>query len=310
VTARILDALPGRRLLLTASTGGHLAQLSRLAELLDPAEDSLWVTFDKPQSRSLLAERRHRFIPYIAPRDIGGVVRGARWFDRLLRDERFDAVVSTGAAIALASHLPAVRRGVPALYIESVSRFDGPSLTGRLLQRLPRVELHAQHPGYGGRWRHDFSVLDAYTPALGDPVPPRRLLVTLGTIEPYRFDALVDAVLRAAPDGTEFVWQLGSTTRDDLPGEVHRELSAEDFARAARTADLVVTHAGVGTVMGLLDQRRPVLVVPRRRSRNEHVDDHQLQLTRELTARGIAVTAEVDEIDADVLARATGVGAL
>src|SRR4051794_32845834 len=89
---------PGEKfkLVLAASTGGHLWQLSRLAPHLGAAEDSLWVTFDSPQSRSLLKGRRVLYLPYIAPRDFkaaAGVIFPLR---TAFRNEQFDGVVSTG----------------------------------------------------------------------------------------------------------------------------------------------------------------------------------------------------------------------
>ncbi|NQX35575.1 glycosyltransferase [Herbiconiux sp. VKM Ac-2851] len=305
--SQALDSLRGKKLLLAASTGGHLSQLHRLAELMEPADDSLWVTFDKPQSRSMLADQRHRFIPYIAPRDARRVLSGAKTFREILAEEEFDAVVSTGAAIALSSHLVAQHHGLRTIYIESVSRFDGPSLTGRILQRVPRIERYCQHPGYDARkWKQEFSVLDAYAsdPTWKPTQPPRSIFVTLGTIHPYRFDRLVDKLVSVAPPETRFTWQLGSTARTDLPGDVHIEMSSTAFEAAASESDLVITHAGVGTIMGLLDMRRPTLVVPRRRGYREHVDDHQLQITREVSQRGLAVAAEVDQIGTGTLAAA------
>jgi UDP-N-acetylglucosamine--N-acetylmuramyl-(pentapeptide) pyrophosphoryl-undecaprenol N-acetylglucosamine transferase len=47
----------------------------------------------------------------------------------------------------------------------------------------------------------------------------------------------------------------------------------------------------------------PVLV-PRRRARREHTDDHQVQLARELDRLGLAVTAEVGELTFEHLERA------
>ncbi len=42
--------------LMVATNGGHLAQLAELAERMQEIEaDRLWITFDSPQSRSLLA---------------------------------------------------------------------------------------------------------------------------------------------------------------------------------------------------------------------------------------------------------------
>jgi len=305
--SQALASLKNQKLLLVASTGGHLSQLKRLADRIAPSDDSLWVTFDKPQSTSMLKDKRHLFVPYIAPRDFSGVAREMRTFNRILKSEEFDAVVSTGAALALASHVPSSMRKVRTIYIESVSRFDGPSMTGRLLQRSRRIERYSQHPGYDERrWTHEFSVLDTYSSDIvpASSTPPASIFVTLGTIHPYRFDRLVDRLVQAAPPGTEFTWQLGVTGRSDLPGKVTAEMSSAEFESAIASADLVVTHAGVGTIMGLLDAGKPTLVVPRRKSKNEHVDDHQLQITRQLQERSLLFTSEADDVSVDSLIEA------
>ena len=47
--------------LLVCSVGGHLAELHRLLERMRGlGEERLWVTFDTPQSRSVLAEEDSR----------------------------------------------------------------------------------------------------------------------------------------------------------------------------------------------------------------------------------------------------------
>lgn len=306
VETPVSDALRGQRLLLVASTGGHLAQLDKVSRLLSFDPSSIWVTFEKPQSVSLMRGRDHRFIPYIAPRDFRSVVRHWPYFRRLIRETKPAAVVSTGAAIALASHLPALTTKTPAYYIESVSRFSGPSVTGRAMALLP-VHRLTQHRGWASKtWPYEFSVMDAYGSIAAErPAPPRRIFVTLGTIHPYRFDALVDAIRAALPPEAEVVWQLGSTPRHDLPGRVEIEMSAMEFEKQTRSSDLVVTHAGVGTIMQLLDSGVPILAVPRRQSRNEHVDDHQEQVTGELLRRGLATVSEAPAITLETLERAS-----
>lgn len=302
----VSDSLRGKRLLLVASTGGHLAQLDKISRLLGFDTSSVWVTFEKPQSVSLMQGRDHRFIPYIAPRDFRSVVRHWPYFRKLIRETGVEAVVSTGAAIALASHLPALATRTPTYYIESVSRFNGPSVTGRAMALLP-VRRLTQHRGWASNtWPYEFSVMDAYgARSIETAGPLRRIFVTLGTIHPYRFDSLVDAIKAALPRGTDVVWQLGSTSRTDLPGQVETEMSAAEFDRHTRSSDLVVTHAGVGTIMQLLDSGVPVLAVPRRQSRNEHVDDHQEQVCGELTRRGLATVAEAVSITTKTLEQAS-----
>jgi UDP-N-acetylglucosamine transferase subunit ALG13 len=54
-------------------------------------------------------------------------------------------------------------------------------------------------------------------------------------------------------------------------------------------ADAVVCHAGVGTIMTVLESGRRPVVIPRLRRYGEHVDDHQQQLATELESSGIVV---------------------
>ena len=53
-----------------------------------------------------------------------------------------------------------------------------------------------------------------------------------------------------------------------------------------RVADVVVTHAGVGSILTCLRLGRTPLVVPRQSRFGEHVDDHQVELTRALADDG------------------------
>lgn len=293
--------------LFVASTGGHLAQLVRLSSEWAVDDDSLWVTFESAQSLSLLEGRRVHFVPYVSPRDLPGVARTFSAVRRLVRRERFDEVVSTGAAVALGAFPAAALRRIPRRYIESVSRVEGPSLTGRIVHALRLATTFTQHPAWArGRWVPHVAVLHNYTAEPREGTAPRRprLFVTLGTIKPYRFDRLVDAVLATGLADERTVWQLGETTRDDLPGRAETQLAAAEFDRLARNADVVITHAGVGTMLALLEMGVHPVLVPRRAAQGEHVDDHQLQITHLAADAGIAQAVEVEQLTADVVRRA------
>ena len=291
--------------MLAASTGGHLEQLVRLAPQLKAADDSLWVTFDTPQSRSLLSGRDVLHVPYIAPRDAKAVLEAFRTIRAALkgRGANYVQAVSTGSALALAA-LPAARtQGIPARYIESVSRTQGPSLSGRILAASRMCDLETQHPGWASRrWQHRRSVLDSFR-AVARNVPRNdlRLFVTLGTIKPYRFDAAVDAVLATGLAGDTTTWQLGCTDRDDLPGTSFATIPSRDFERLIKESDVVVTHSGVGSIMKILECGKYPIVLPRRKARGEHVDDHQSQIANLVCNRGIANAIEVGSLTAEML---------
>ena len=303
-----LDSAHPRKLLLAASTGGHIAQLVRLAPGLGATDDSLWVSFDSPQTRSLLAGRRTLLVPYIRPRDWKGTAEAFRRIRAAVAAEPFEAAVSTGAALAMAALPAAQLRGIPTLYIESVSRVQGPSLSGRMLYRMRGTNMRTQHPNWAhGRWGVHPSVLETFvpTPRPIAPQQPFKIFVTLGTIEGYRFDSLVDAVLATGLAGPDTTWQLGFTTRDDLPGHAVEQMDAADFERNAREADIVITHAGVGTILGLLEMGIYPVAAVRRTARNEHVDDHQAQIAALMRESGIGTALEVEDITAEALIAAS-----
>ena len=298
-----------RKYLFAASTGGHLAQLVRFSSSLDPHPDSMWVTFETPQSISLLRGRRVTYVPYIASRDYAGVVRALAPISRVLRAEHFDEVISTGAALALAAMSTAAVAGVPRTYIESVSRVEGPSLSGRIIAELHLADLYTQHAAWaGGRWKNHESVLSMFR-SVANPQPPApdrplRAFVTLGTIRPFRFDAVLDGLAATGAISDESVWQVGVTSGRDLPGTVVAQVGGDEFMAQARAADVVVTHAGVGTILALLEEGIHPVVVPRRKERREHVDDHQLQISRLVDRLGVATVVEADALTGAALRRA------
>ncbi|WP_442903706.1 glycosyltransferase [Gordonia sp. Z-3] len=74
-------------------------------------------------------------------------------------------------------------------------------------------------------------------------------------------------------------------------------LPAQEFDRLAKTADVVVSHSGVGSVLRLLDLGVSPVLVPRRTGRGEHVDDHQEQISRVVSSAGLGVSAEVEDLE-------------
>lgn len=303
--------------LLVASTGGHLKQLHRLHRRLSGVTPPVrWVTFDSPQSRSLLDGEDVEFIPFMGARQplrAIGSLPGAR---RLLRRHRIDTVISTGAAPAVPFLAAARAKGLDCHYIESAARSDGPSLSGRLVARLPGVSLYTQYPEWAdGRWQYRGSVFDSFEPAPGSPAEApaiRSVVVTLGTFRGYGFERLLRRLLEILPQGVEVLWQTGDTDTSGLPIDGREAIPDRALSEAMAAADVVVAHAGVGTALAALEVgRRPVLV-PRRVSANEHVDDHQTQIAGELARRGLAVSVDADALTMDHLrsAAATGIATI
>jgi UDP-N-acetylglucosamine transferase subunit ALG13 len=297
--------------LLVASTGGHLKQLSQLYSRLEGIEGPYrWATFDTPQSRSLLEGEQVDFVPFVGGRDPANVARNFGHARRILGDRSIDTLVSTGSAVALPFYLTARAKRLRCHYIESAARSAGPSLTGKLIGRVPGVHLYCQYPAWAaGRWNFRGSVFDAFEPGVEEAGGERqigRVVVTLGSYRGFGFPLLIERLLELLPVEAEVLWQTGDTDVSGFGIEGREAIPERELTEAMAAADLVVAHAGVGAALAAFEVGKCPVLVPRRHSRGEHIDDHQIQIAGELSRRGLALAAEAPDLAAADLATAGG----
>jgi len=100
------------------------------------------------------------------------------------------------------------------------------------------------------------------------------IFVTVGTQLP--FDRLVRAVDEIAPLADEeiFAQTNGGTYMPRNIGYTD-SLSAAEFDRMFRQARLIVSHAGMGTILSALMYQKPIAVMPRFAFLGEHRSEHQ-----------------------------------
>lgn len=123
------------KLLLIASTGGHLTQLLNLGAAWEP-HDRHWVTFRKTDATSALADERVIWAHHPTTRNVPNAIRNLVLAIIVLLRHRPDVVVSSGAGVALPFFVVARVLRIRTLYIEVFERTDEASLTGRLVYPL------------------------------------------------------------------------------------------------------------------------------------------------------------------------------
>lgn len=297
--------------LLVANDGGHIMQLHTLQRRLDITDDVLWMTPRTTQTESLLAGERVRWTRPCPTRDLGALLRNT-WDARdVFEQVHVSIVVSTGAALALAVLPQARLHGVPCVYIESATRVTGPSVSGRVLARVPGIRMYSQSAALSSRrWQFLASPWDVYETNASDPSAQRpetwtapRLrsaVVSLGT-SPYDFRRLVERLVEILPRDVEVLWQTGATDVTGLGIDARAHVPSAELRAAIERADVVVSHAGTGAALAALEAGRCPILVPRRADRHEHVDDHQLQIALDFALRDLAIVRDVGHLKHDDL---------
>jgi len=121
------------------------------------------------------------------------------------------------------------------------------------------------------------------------------IFVTVGS-EP--FDRLVRAI----------DWWAGLHGRTDIFAQIAKSrfvphyipavqfLSSSEFRERIRASQIVIAHAGMGSIISALEIGRPIIVMPRRGHLGETRSDHQLTTAEEFERRQAVVFAR-DERD-------------
>ncbi|HEY7456601.1 MAG TPA: PssD/Cps14F family polysaccharide biosynthesis glycosyltransferase [Solirubrobacterales bacterium] len=145
------------KVLLVCSPGGHLQQMLALEPAWRGMERS-WVTLEGADSAYLLAQEPVTLGHGPTNRSLKNLALnlGLAW--RLLRRERPAAILSTGAGLAVPFFLVGRLLGIRLVYVESVTRTETISLSGRLVYRLatrffvqwPQVAAGRRRAEYAG----------------------------------------------------------------------------------------------------------------------------------------------------------------
>jgi UDP-N-acetylglucosamine transferase subunit ALG13 len=121
------------------------------------------------------------------------------------------------------------------------------------------------------------------------------ILVTVGTHH-QPFDRLVSAASRWSRL-ERVVVQRGSSRASPVGCHIVDHATPDQMAAWIAEARVVVTHAGPATVSAVWSVGRAPIVVPRRASLGEHVDDHQVRWAASIADRAVVVD-DPDAIDA------------
>lgn len=123
------------------------------------------------------------------------------------------------------------------------------------------------------------------------------IFVTVGSMFP--FDRLIQAMddwARTRP-GLEVLAQIGDGNFTPRHMTWVRRLERPAFVETVTRADVVVAHAGIGSVLTARTVGTPIVLLPRRQQLGEHTSDHQMESAVSLRGReGIFVADSESEL--------------
>jgi UDP-N-acetylglucosamine transferase subunit ALG13 len=126
------------------------------------------------------------------------------------------------------------------------------------------------------------------------------IFVTVGSMLPFdRFVSAMDDWADRHPEVEVFAQIGGGSYKPRMP---HASMmSPSEFSANVRKAELIVAHAGMGSVITSAEAGKSIVLFPRRASLGEHTTDHQLHTVQWLKERpGIYVAMETRDLDARI----------
>ena len=134
------------------------------------------------------------------------------------------------------------------------------------------------------------------------------IFVSLGT-QDKPFNRIIDYVISLKENLKELqsekiIIQLGQTKLIKSENEriekleniiIYDMLKPEKMKNIIKDSDIIITHAGVGTIMECLEMDKEIIVVPRKVENLEHVNNHQEEIAFEMEKKGFLTKVDTYE---------------
>ena len=152
------------------------------------------------------------------------------------------------------------------------------------------------------------------------------IFVSLGT-QDKPFNRIIDYILKLKEEikeleDIEIVFQIGQTklseeekskieklnekTNEEKVSEkiknkeeknitVFNMLKPEEMKKYIINSSIVITHAGVGTIMECIENNKDIIVLPRKEENGEHVNNHQEEIAFEMEKNGLLYKVDTYE---------------
>ena len=103
------------------------------------------------------------------------------------------------------------------------------------------------------------------------------IFVTVGSQLPFdRLIIAVDEWAKSSGSAVPVFAQIGISTYKPQNIDYCQTMTPDEYQSYLEKADLIISHAGMGTIISALELGKTLLLMPRLASHSEHRNDHQL----------------------------------
>ncbi len=122
-----------------------------------------------------------------------------------------------------------------------------------------------------------------------------KVLVTIGSMVEKKFTRLFKAIDELCDegvlDGALITAQVGFDAYHSTRYNCFDMIADEQFKELIEESDLVISHAGTGTVTASIKKGKKVIIFPRMAQYDEHYDNHQIELAELFSKQGYVLLA-------------------
>ena len=128
------------------------------------------------------------------------------------------------------------------------------------------------------------------------------IFVTLGT-QDKPFARLIEAVEKQVKLGNikeEVIVQAGCTKykTEEERIKIVDYMEMKEFNKKVEAARIIITHAGVGTIIQALEENKKIIAAARKKEYGEHVNNHQEQILENFENKGYIIALKnFEELD-------------
>jgi len=262
------------------SAGGHLEEISPLIAQVK-CDEYYFVTINRTDSRSILKNKKVFFVTD-TNRNIVSTIRNFFQSINIFLKNKPDIIITIGAGVALATCIIAKVYGRKIVFIETLAKIDTPSLFGRFLYPIADITLlqWKEQKRFYKKGKYIGPLLNFQN--LRKPKKKKQIFVTVGTNQ-FPFDRMIaemDKLAKTTLKRYKVFAQIGNSHYIPRNIKFKKFLEYSEMKTLYKNSEIVVCQAGVGSITNALSNNCKTIIVPRYKRLGEHVDNHQLDISK------------------------------